>query len=119
MILMTPMDRKVFEEAKENIYSDKIKKSLQLKIGTMYYDYFNNSNFEIEIEILKSININNNNGISIVIDNTDSKHFSILPFDTLHYDEISEEDKKTTNWSLYVNKDNIDDIKLTTHWTYL
>ena len=40
----------------------------------MYYDYFNNSNFEIEIEILNSININNNNGISIVIDNTDSKH---------------------------------------------
>ena len=118
MILMIPMDRKVFEEAKENIYSDKITKSLQLKIGTMYYDYFNNSNFEIEIEILNSININNNNGISIVIDNTDSKHFSILPFDTLHYDEISEEDKKTTNWSLYVNKDNNDDIKLTTHWPY-
>ena len=104
MVQMIPLDDKVFEEAIEKIFSDDISESLLLKLSNMYYKYFEDPEFEIEIEIINSINISNIDGeIVIDIDNESTEKRKIISFDKLHYEKIPEDDKKQIIWDVYEN----------------
>lgn len=114
MIIMVPLDDNIFEEAIENIMCETVSNSLILKISNMFEQYFNSEDFSIEIEILNSINmISSGNEINIQIDREESIIIPIIAYNKLHFDKISEADKKNIDWKLYAKKG---DLKLFTKW---
>lgn len=118
MIIRIPFDPMVFNEAVGGIQSNKLSESLRLQIGSMYHQYFEDPSFDIEIELVNSVDIicDNDGIVDINIDRENNEKFSIVPFDKLHYKEIPEKHKKNITWRQYVNKIDVNDIKMITKW---
>ena len=119
MTMRVPFDPMVLNEAVGGIKSNKITESLRLEIGSMYHKYFEDRpGFAIEIELVNSVDIicRDDGSVDMNIDRENNEKFSIVPFDKLHYDKIPEKHKKNITWSQYVNKKDVNDIKMITKW---
>ena len=109
-----PLDGEILEEL-QNIKNtnNTISNSLLFKLGKRFNKDLTNG-IKMSIEFVKeveiTVNSENNFCVQIVQNDDGKENYDILPYDSLHYDDIPEENKIEHIIDLYEKNDELDDL---------